>query len=79
MGSKVRENEETYRVSMKRVTSYLLILMLITVNGFAQTKWEKYSGNPVLSGGSPEEWDKSGVIAPKTLEGCLLYVSNWHF
>ena len=52
---------------MKRVTSYFIILMLMTVSGFAQTKWEKYSGNPVLSGGSPGEFDESGVIATGTL------------
>ena len=47
---------------MKTVTSYLLFLILMTVNGFAQTKWQKYSGNPVLSRGSSGEWDESGVI-----------------
>ena len=52
---------------MKRVGFNLLILMLMTVNGFAQTSWEKYSGNPVLSGGSPGEWDSSGVIATGTI------------
>ena len=52
---------------MKRVWFSLIILMLMTANGFAQTSWEKYSGNPVLSGGSPGEWDSSGVIATGTI------------
>ena len=52
---------------MKKVWISLLILTVMTVNGFGQTSWEKYSDNPVLSGGSPGEWDESGVIATGTL------------
>ena len=67
MGCDVKEIKETLMVSMERVTSYFLILMLMTVNGSAQTSWEKYAGNPVLSGGSPGEWDELGLIATGTL------------
>jgi len=52
---------------MKRLTSYILILMLMTLNGYAQTSWEKYSGNPILSGGSQGEWDESGILVTGTL------------
>ena len=58
---------------MKRVTSYFIILMLMTVSGFAQTKWEKYSGNPVLLPGAPGEWDSSGVVATGTLFDGSIY------
>lgn len=51
---------------MKSVWFNLLILMLLTVSGFAQTEWEKYAGNPVLSG-TPGEWDEVGVIATNVL------------
>ncbi|MCH7497345.1 MAG: hypothetical protein IH971_05795, partial [Candidatus Marinimicrobia bacterium] len=44
-----------------------IILILAPTGMQAQTTWEKYSGNPVLSGGSPGEWDSSGVVATGTL------------
>ena len=52
---------------MKKFGSCFLFLIIISVNGYAQTKWEKYDGNPVLTAGEPGTWDSTGVIATGTL------------
>jgi predicted GH43/DUF377 family glycosyl hydrolase len=44
-----------------------IILILAPAGIQAQTEWEKYTGNPVLSGGSQGEWDESGVIGTRIL------------
>jgi len=42
---------------MKKIVINLLILMLLTVSGFAQTNWNTYPGNPVIVPGLTGEWD----------------------
>ena len=64
---------------MSRIVIIFMFLILLTTlfaitTGFAQTNWEKYSGNPVLSKGLPGEWDENGVIA----HGLLFDGSTYH-
>lgn len=40
-----------------------IILMWDHTAAIAQTNWQKYFGNPVLTGGNPREWDENGVLA----------------
>ena len=53
---------------MKRHSIFILIglvsVMILIIQGNAQTQWTKYSGNPVLDLGSSGSWDDAWVSYP---------------
>jgi hypothetical protein len=38
-----------------------LAVITLAAGGYAQTEWQRYSGNPVLDKGEPGEWDSQGA------------------
>lgn len=62
------------RIVIIFISLFLSTTMCVITTGFAQTNWEKYSGNPVLSEGPPGAWDENGVIA----QGMLFDSATYH-
>ena len=51
------------RIVIIFISLFLSTTMCVITTGFAQTNWDKYSDNPVLTEGPPGAWDENGVIA----------------
>jgi predicted GH43/DUF377 family glycosyl hydrolase len=49
---------------MKNFSLLLIVFLLLQLSSIAQTKWNKYTGNPVLDVASPGEWDSWRVGHP---------------
>ena len=44
-------------MSLMKPNLLIGLILFVTIQSFAQTKWYKYPGNPVFYGGGTEDWD----------------------
>ena len=52
----------------------LSIISIVSLNLFCQINWTKHPDNPVLTPGSPGEWDEAGIFYPRV----IYYDNTYH-
>ena len=57
----------TIFTKMMKKISLLFLFSILSLNLFCQINWTKHPDNPVLTPGSPGEWDEASVYYPQVI------------